>query len=84
MNILRTESGGRFTENERLEKIRVMLMQVDFYENEILELHDHKGILTVYWMVKPSKEQKKLLKYIWHNFNEYEIYHKYVSKTFPK
>lgn len=83
MKILRTEGGGSFTENERLEKLKTILQKIDFWENEILLLHDHKGLLTVTWLVAPHEDEKQLLKYLWVNFREYEIEHKYILNNYP-
>ena len=88
MEILRTDGGGSFQQNERLESLRSVLNIISSYcenrENEILKLHDHKGLLSVYWSLEPSSNEKKLLKYLWISFGEYEIEHFFTIKDYVK
>lgn len=77
MKILRTDSGGESTTNERLMLLRKMLIYIDI--KHIYKLHDHKGILTVYWETQPTQNQMKKVSEAWEFFFEFEIEHKLVN-----
>lgn len=74
MIIIRTDGGGTFHENERLENLRKILKIIPF-QNLILKLHDHKGELTVLWNTEPTNEEKDILNGLWFLFAEYNIKH---------
>jgi hypothetical protein len=89
MEILRTDGGGSYREDERLKSLRKILNVIRSYkihydENKILKLHDHKGLLSVYWQLEPDDDQKNLLKYLWIQFGEYEIEHFFTVNDYVK
>ncbi len=89
MEILRTDGGGSYQQDERLESLRKILNVINSYhnrcdENKILKLHDHKGLLSVYWLLEPDSDQKNLLKYLWIQFGEYEIEHFFTVNDYVK
>jgi hypothetical protein len=78
MKTLRTDGGGESFTDERLSILRKILIYYGI--NKIYKLHDHKGILTVYWKEKPDYEDKNKVKNIWsETFHEYEIEHKLIT-----
>jgi hypothetical protein len=77
MKILRTDGGGEDLSNERLRMVRNILIYFDIKNIDLL--HDHKGILTVFWKLVPNDFEKNKVTEIWVTFNEYEIEHKLVT-----
>ena len=54
---------------------------VEYYDGvskDIFKLHDHKGILTVYWFKTPIKQQIDILNEAWLFLGEPEINHKVI------
>jgi len=82
MEILRTDGSGENRNDERLLRVKKKLFLFDLFGNEVIKLHDHKGLLSVYWKLKPSDKQKKLLDIIWYFENEYEIEHFCLPNNF--
>jgi hypothetical protein len=79
MKILRSDSGGETSANERLKNVRNILLYFDI--DKINLLHDHKGLLTVFWEKVPSDFEKEKVKDVWELFHEYEVEHKLITYT---
>ena len=78
MKTLRTDGGGENFADARLSILRKLLIYWEI--KKIDKLHDHKGILTVYWNEMPNEFEQNKVKSIWADtFYEYEIYHKLVT-----
>lgn len=80
MILLRTDSGGAASYDERLKVVEKYLKYIykDKLQDTIFKLHDHKGCLNVYWLINPSKQDKMYLESIWEACCECELTH-YVS-----
>jgi len=72
MEIVRTDGGGSNFDDKRLKILRRMLK---FFDLKIHKLHDHKGILNVYWYEYPSKSDINSVVCAWEFFREFEINH---------
>jgi len=81
MILLRTDGGGSSNYDERLKVVEKYLKYVykDELQNKIFKLHDHKGCLSVYWLIKPSKQDITHLESIWNACCEYDLTH-YITK----
>lgn len=77
MKIIRSDSGGESSTNERLQILRKMLFYRDL--KNIYMLHDHKGLLTVTWELEPSEQEKEILEDAWNFLCEFEIVHKIIK-----
>jgi hypothetical protein len=78
MKTLRTDGGGENFADERLSILRKLLIY--FGINKIEHLHDHKGMLTVFWKEVPNEIEKSKVANIWADtFYEYEIEHKLLT-----
>ena len=77
MKILRTDGGGENLTDERLIIIRKMLYFFDI--KNVTKLHDHKGLLTVFWNEKPNKWSVNKITEIWACFCEDYIEHKLLN-----
>jgi hypothetical protein len=74
MITVRTCGSGVSHNDERLQRLKEMVNYFDL-SMKIFKLHDHKGMLTVYWFVRPTLEEQRILKHAWEFFCEYEISH---------
>lgn len=74
MITVRTCGSGTSHNNGRLELLKEMIGYFGISE-KIFKLHDHKGILTVYWFVNPTLEEQEILKDAWEFLREYLINH---------
>ena len=69
MNILRTDGSGETTNDERLIAYRDRCIKSKlFYEINLL--HDHEGILSIFWNTEPNEMQKRFTEMLWEEFNE--------------
>ena len=70
--LLRTDGSGSSTDDKRLKLFADMLSfrgQYNSWDFSNIEmLHDHKGLLTVTWSIRPKKEDVKELDEMWINF----------------
>lgn len=67
----RTDSNGANLKDSRLKLLKKCLEHVDV--NGIYQLNDHKGILTVVWEDKPTKNNISKVQSFWTAFCEDEI-----------
>ena len=83
MLIVRTCGSGTFHNDERLQLLKQMIEYYTQYEfsKKIFKLHDHKGMLTVYWYLTPLDEEKELVKSAWEFLNEHHIEHCLIRIT---
>lgn len=79
MITIRTDGSGISYNDERLKSVSEILDIIPF-QNLILRIHDHKGVLNVLWNTDPLDFEKDLARGIWSLFNESEIYHKTLSQ----
>jgi hypothetical protein len=69
MNILRTAGSHAITEDERLIAYKARCIKSKlFYEINLL--HDHEGILSIFWNTEPNEMQKRFTEMLWEEFNE--------------
>jgi hypothetical protein len=78
MILVRTCGGGTSHNDERLKLLKQMVEYYDSVSNNIFKLHDHKGILTVYWFKNPSENEVEILNEAWSYLGEPDINHKVV------
>lgn len=78
MIIVRTCGSGTSHNDERLKLLKQMVEYYDGVSNDIFKLHDHKGMLTVYWFKTPIKQQIDILNEAWLFLGEPEINHKVI------
>lgn len=81
MNILRSDGSGETTNDERLKAYRDRCNKAKlFYEINLL--HDHEGILSIFWNIEPTEQQKLFTELLWEEFHEPRDYveHYLVSK----
>ena len=62
MLIVRTCGSGTFHNDDRLQLLKQMIEYHTQYElsKKIFKLHDHKGMLTVYWYQTPIDDEKDI------------------------
>lgn len=74
MIIVRTCGSGTNYNDERL---KLLEKQVEYLklETQIFKLHDHKGLLQVYWFTRPSTHEVNLINKLWEGYNEYSTSH---------
>jgi hypothetical protein len=80
MKTLRTQGAGetlKVEADQRLEIIKKILIWFEITHIDML--HDHKGLLTIFWNKMPDDYEKEKIKEIWGLFNEEEIEHKMVT-----
>ena len=74
MDIIRTDGGGPFENDERLTQLKELLTHFGLDEKIDL-LHDHKGNLTINWTETPTVGDLIICTRAWIGFSEYEIEH---------
>jgi len=79
MKTRRTDGGGENFSDERLKNCRNILNHLGL-SDFIYELHDHKGILNVYWKRQPDNHEMKTLNDLWNVLCEYSINH-YITTS---
>ena len=81
MHIQRTSGSELDYENERLKKLRALLIKKEI--NNIHLLHDNEGLLTIVWITKPTLFQKASVALIWSDvFEEDEIEHQLYNNIY--
>lgn len=83
MLIVRTCGSGTFHNDDRLQLLKQMIEYHTQYElsKKIFKLHDHKGMLTVYWYQTPIDDEKKIVKDAWEFLCEDHIEHCLIKIT---
>lgn len=74
MIIVRTSGSGTVHDDERLKLLKNQIEYLKL-ENQIFKLHDHKGLLQVYWFTRPSIHEVNLINRLWEGYNEYLTNH---------
>lgn len=74
MKVRRTCGGGENFTDERLKVIRSVLNHLGL-SDAIYELHDHKGLLSVYWKIIPKDYDIQKINDVWGIFEEHYIHH---------
>jgi hypothetical protein len=77
MILLRTDGSGSFYNDERLRVVEKYLKYIysEKLTDTIMKIHDHKGCLNVYWLIRPSKQDVFYIESIWNACCEYEVNH---------
>ena len=65
-------------EDDRLKELRIKIQRADL-DYKIFKLQDIKGVLTVYWLLKPHQHQKDFILKCWKDLNDYEVEHKLIK-----
>lgn len=83
MLIVRTCGSGTFHNDDRLQLLKQMIEYHTQYElsKKIFKLHDHKGMLTVYWYQTPIDDEKDIVKDAWEFLREDHIEHCLIKIT---
>lgn len=81
MEILRTDGGGRSTNDDRLKRFRSLIQRLEI--PKICLIQDHKGELNVYWVEMPDDEHMELIRLLWYIENEYLINHFLSPSNMP-
>ena len=81
MITLRTDGAGEDYANKRLKSLLKVLTKKDLGK-KIFKIHDHKGILNVYWDGVPRDEDVFLINKIWLDFGEPNIDH-HICRSQP-
>lgn len=83
MILVRTDGGGTFHSDERLELLKKMIEYHSHYDlsKKIFKLHDHKGMLTVYWYQAPTDGEKEVIFNAWEFLCECHVEHYLITIT---
>jgi hypothetical protein len=80
MIVYRTSGNDKIYNDDRLNLINQIIKDYYVYlYDKINILQDHKGLLSVYWNIQPSEDEKDFILKIWNVFHEDYIEHFVIS-----
>ena len=80
MIVYRTSGNDKIYNDDRINLIHQIIKDYNVYlYDKINILQDHKGLLSVYWNVQPSEDEKDFILKIWNVFHEDYIEHFVIS-----
>jgi hypothetical protein len=83
MITVRTCGSGTDHNDDRLQLLKKMIEYYSHYDlsKKIFKLHDHKGMLTVYWYQTPTDGEKQVIFNAWEFLCECHVEHYLITIT---